>query len=151
MRERRRGYHGGGKQRLHSIIVFIPVLHLKKRRRVLDEHVASVLVSCLCFQRGMNPIVAFTHYGERGGSNSTITRGRKGRFHLRFDESRIASVQQTGMKVIGKTQQSRECATIELHEERITLDFSLPRLFVELADEGTQRETDPWNRIGDDF
>ena len=118
MRERRRGYHGGGKQRLHSIIVFIPVLHLKKRRRVLDEHIASVLVSCLCFQRGMNPIVAFTHYGERGGSNSTITRGRKGRFHLRFDESRIAGVQQTRMKVIGKTQQSRKCATTELDEER---------------------------------
>ena len=82
MRERRRGYHGGGKQRLHSIIVFIPVLQLKKRRRVLDEHVTSVLVSCLCFQRGMNPIVAFTHYGERGGSNRTITRGGKCRFHL---------------------------------------------------------------------
>ena len=121
MRERRRGYHGGGKQRLHSIIVFIPVLHLKKRRRVLDEHVTSVLVSCLCFQRGMNPIVAFTHYGERGGSNSTITRGRKCGFHLRCDESRIAGVQQTGMKVIGKTQQSRKCATSELDEERITM------------------------------
>ena len=118
MRERRRGYHGGGKQRLHSIIVFIPVLHLKERRRVLDEHITSVLVSCLCFQRGMNPIVAFTHYGERGGSNSTITRGRKGGFYLRFDESRIAGVQQTRMKVIGKTQQSRKCATTELDEER---------------------------------
>ena len=82
MRERRRGYHGGGKQRLHSIIVFIPVLQLKERRRVLDEHIASVLVSCLRFQRGMNPIVAFTHYGERGGSNSTITRSRKCGFHL---------------------------------------------------------------------
>mgnify|MGYP004551696287 CR=1 FL=1 len=81
MRERRWGYHGGGKKRLHSIIVFIPVLQLKKRRRVLDEHVTSVLVSCLYFQRGMNPIVAFTHYEERGGSNSTITRGRKGGFH----------------------------------------------------------------------
>ena len=55
------------------------------------------------------------------------------------------------MKVIGKTQQSRKCATIELHEGRTTLDYSLPPLFVELADEGTQRETDPWNRIGDDF
>ena len=151
MRERRRGYHGGGKQRLHSIIVFIPVLHLKKRRRVLDEHIASVLLSCLCFQRGMNPIVAFTHYGERGGSNSTITRGRKGGFHLRFDESRIAGVQQTRMKVIGKTQQSRKCATSELDEERITLSSSLPPLFVELVAEGTQREIDPWNRIGDDF
>ena len=118
MRERRRGYHGGGKQRLHSIIVFIPVLQLKKRRRVLDEHIASVLVSCLCFQRGMNPIVAFTHYGERGGSNSTITRSRKCGFHLCFDESRIAGVQQTRMKVIGKTQQSRKCATTELDEER---------------------------------
>ena len=63
MRERRRGYHGGGKQRLHAIIGFIPVLQLKKRRRVFDEHVASVLVSCLCFQRGANPLVAFTHYG----------------------------------------------------------------------------------------
>ena len=103
MRERRRGYHGGGKQHLHSILVFIPALQLKKRRRVLDEHIASVLVSCLCFQRGANPIIAFTHYGERGGSNSTITRGRKGGFHLRFDESRIAGVQQTGMKVIGQT------------------------------------------------
>ena len=118
MRERRRGYHGGGKQRLHSIIVFIPVLHLKKRRRVLDEHITSVVVSCLCFQRGMNPIVAFTHYGERGGSNSTITRGRKCGFHLCFDESRIAGVQQTRMKVIGKTQQSRQCVMIELDEVR---------------------------------
>ena len=151
MRERRRGYHGGGKQRLHSIIVFIPVLQLKKRRRVLDEYVASVLVFCLCFQRGMNPIVAFTHYGERGGSNSTITRGRKGGFHLRFDESRIAGVQQTRMKVIGKTQQSRKCATTELDEERITLGSSLPCLFVELAGEGRQREIDPWNRIDYDF
>ena len=151
MRERRRGYHGGGKQRLHSIIVFIPVLHLKKRRWVLDEHVTSVLVSCLCFQRGMNPIVAFTHYGERGGSNSTITRGRKCRFHLCFDESRIAGVQQTRMKVIGKTQQSRKCATTELDEERITLRCSLLPLLVELVDEGTQREIDPRNRIGDDF
>ena len=151
MRERREGYHGGGKQRLHSIIVFIPVLHLKKRRRVLDEHITNVLVSCLCFQRGMNPIVAFTHYGERGGSDSTITRSRKGGFRLRFDESRIAGVQQTRMKVIGKTQQSRKGATTELEEERITLGSSLPRLLVELVDEGTQRETDPWNRIGDDF
>ena len=151
MRERRWDYHGGGKQRLHSIIVFIPALHLKKRRRVLDEYVASVLVSCLCFQRGMNPIVAFTHYRERGGSNSTITRGRKCGFHLRFDESRIAGVQQTGMKVIGKTQQNRQCAITELDEERFTLGSSLPRLFVELADEGTQREIDPWNRIGYDF
>ena len=82
MRERRRGYHGGGKQRLHSIIIFIPALHLKKRRRVLDEHTSSVLLSCLCFQRGMNPIVAFTHYEERGGSNRTITRSRKYGFHL---------------------------------------------------------------------
>ena len=151
MRERRRGYHGGGKQRLHSIIVFIPVLHLKKRRRVLDEHVTSVLVFCLCFQRGMNPIVAFTHYGERGGSNSTITRGRKCGFHLRFDESIIAGVQQTRMKVIGKTQQSRKCATTELDEERNAMLLSLPRLLVELADEGRQIEIDPWNRIGDDF
>ena len=151
MRERRRGYHGGGKQRLHAIIVFIPVLHLKKRRRVLDEHIASVLISCLRFQRGMNPIVAFTHYGERGGLNSTITRSRKCRFHLCFDESRIAGVQQTRVKVIGKTQQSRKCATIELHEGRTTLSSSLPRMLVELADEGTQRETDPWNRIGYDF
>ena len=118
MRERRRGYHGGGKQRLHSIIVFIPVLQLKKRRRVLDEYIASVLVSCLCFQRGMNPIVAFTYYRERGGSNSTITRGRKGGFHHRFDESRIAGVQQTRVKVIGKTQQSRQCVMIELDEVR---------------------------------
>ena len=55
------------------------------------------------------------------------------------------------MKVIGKTQQSRKCATTELDEERNTLGSSLPPLFVELADEGTQRETDPWNRIGDDF
>ena len=136
MRERRRGYHGGGKQRLHSIIVFIPALHLKKRRRVLDEHIASVLLSCLCFQRGMNPIVAFTHYGEKGGSNSTITRGRKCGFHLCFDESRIAGVQQTRLKVIGKTQQSRKCATTELHEVRTTLDSSLHPLLVELADEG---------------
>ena len=151
MRERRRGYHGEGKQRLHSIILFIPVLHLKKRRRVLDEHIASVLVSCLCFQRGMNPIVAFTHYGERGGSNSTITRGRKCGFHLRFDESRIAGVQHARMKVIGKTQQSRKCATTELMGERNTLGSSLLLLFVELVAEGTQRETDPWNRIGDDF
>ena len=118
MRERRRGYHGGGKQHLHSIIVFIPALHLKKRRRVLDEHITSVVVSCLCFQRGMNPIVAFTHYGERGESNSTITRGRKCGFHLRCSESRIAGVQQTRMKVIGKTQQSRKCATTKLIEER---------------------------------
>ena len=118
MRERRRGYHGGGKHRLHSIIVFIPILQLKERRWVLDEHITSVLVSCLCFQRGANPIVAFTHYGERGGSNRTITRGRKCGFHLCFDESRIAGVQQTRMKVIGKTQQSRKCATTEFHEER---------------------------------
>ena len=55
------------------------------------------------------------------------------------------------MKVIGKTQQSRKCATTELDEERNTLDYSLPRLFVELVDEGRQRETDPWNRIDDDF
>ena len=151
MRERRRGYHGGGKQRLHSIIVFIPVLQLKKCRRVLDEHVASVLLSCLCFQRGMNPIIAFTHYGERGGSNRTITRGRKCGFHLCFDEPRIAGVQQTGMKVIGKTQQSRKCATTELDEERNAMDSSLPPLPVELVDEGRQREIDPWNRIGDDF
>ena len=118
MRERKQGYHGGGKQRLHLIIVFIPALQLKKRRRVLDEHIASVLVSCLRFQRGANPIVAFTHYGERGGSNSTITRGRKGRFHLRCNESGIAGVQQTRVKVIGKTQQSKKCATIELDNER---------------------------------
>ena len=55
------------------------------------------------------------------------------------------------MKVIGKTQQSRKCATTELEEEGITLGSSLPPLFVELADEGTQREIDPWNRIGYDF
>ena len=55
------------------------------------------------------------------------------------------------MKEIGKTQQSRKCATTELHEERNTLGSSLPRLFVELVDEGTQREIDPWNRIDDDF
>ena len=55
------------------------------------------------------------------------------------------------MKVIGKTQQSRKGATTELHEERITLDSSLPRLLVELADEGRQREIDPWNRIDYDF
>ena len=55
------------------------------------------------------------------------------------------------MKVIGKTQQSRKCATPELDEEKVTLGSSLPRLLVELADEGTQREIDPWNRIGDDF
>ena len=55
------------------------------------------------------------------------------------------------MKVIGKTQQSRKCAITELDEERITLGFSLPRLLVELVDEGTQREIDPWNRIGYDF
>ena len=143
MRERRRGYHGGGKQRLHSIIVFIPVLQLKKRRRVLDEHITSVLVSCLCFQRGMNPIVAFTHYGERGGSNRTITRSRKCEFHLCCGESTIAGVQQTRLKVIGKTQQSKKCATSELDEERITMLLSLPRLFVELVAEGTQREIDP--------
>ena len=118
MRERRRGYHGGGKQRLHSITVFIPALQLKKRRRVLDEHIASIVLSCLYFQRGTNPIVAFTHYGERGGSNRTITRGRKCGFHLCFDESRIAGVQQTRMKVIGKTQQSSKCTTTELNEER---------------------------------
>ena len=55
------------------------------------------------------------------------------------------------MKVIGKTQQSRKCATTELGEERNAMDSSLPPLPVELVDEGTQRETDPWNRIGDDF
>ena len=55
------------------------------------------------------------------------------------------------MKVIGKTQQSRKCATTELDEERITLGFSLLPLFVELVGEGTQREIDPWNRIGYDF
>ena len=55
------------------------------------------------------------------------------------------------MKVIGKTQQSRKCATIELDEERTTWSSSLPRLFAELVDEGTQRETDPWNRIDIDF
>ena len=55
------------------------------------------------------------------------------------------------MKVIGKTQQSRKCATTELGEERNALGSSLPRLLVELVDEGTQRETDPWNRIGYDF
>ena len=55
------------------------------------------------------------------------------------------------MKVIGKTQQSRQCTTNELREERITLGSSLSPLLVELADEGTQREIDPWNRIGDDF
>ena len=55
------------------------------------------------------------------------------------------------MKVIGKTQQSRKCATIELHEVRTTLDSSLHPLLVELVDEGTQREIDPWNRIGYDF
>ena len=55
------------------------------------------------------------------------------------------------MKVIGKTQQSRKCTTIELDEERNTLGYSLPRLLVELVDEGTQREIDPWNRIGYDF
>ena len=55
------------------------------------------------------------------------------------------------MKVIGKTQQSKKCATTELNEERITLSSSLRPLFVELADEGTQKEIDPWNRIGDDF
>ena len=55
------------------------------------------------------------------------------------------------MKVIGKTQQNRQCAITELEEERFTLGSSLPRLFVELADEGTQREINPWNRIGDDF
>ena len=55
------------------------------------------------------------------------------------------------MKVIGKTQQSRKCATTELDEERNAMLLSLPRLFVELVDEGRQRETDPWNRIGYDF
>ena len=55
------------------------------------------------------------------------------------------------MKVIGKTQQSRKCTTTELDEERNTLSSSLLRLLVELVDEGTQREIDPWNRIGDDF
>ena len=55
------------------------------------------------------------------------------------------------MKEIGKTQQSRKCTTSELKEERNTLDSSLPPLLVELADEGMQREIDPWNRIGDDF
>ena len=55
------------------------------------------------------------------------------------------------MKVIGKTQQSRKCATIELEEERITLGSSPFRMFVELVDEGTQTEINPWNRIGDDF
>ena len=117
----------------------------------MDEHIASVLVSCLCFQRGMNPIVAFTHYGARGGSNSTITRSRKCGFHLCFDESRIAGVQQTRMKVIGKTQQNRKCATTELDEEKTTLGSSLPPLVVELVAEGTQREIDPWNRIDYDF
>ena len=55
------------------------------------------------------------------------------------------------MKVIGKTQQSRKCATTELDEERNAMQLSLHPLLVELADEGTQREIDPWNRIGDDF
>ena len=55
------------------------------------------------------------------------------------------------MKVIGKTQQSRKCAPSELDEERFTLNSFLPPLLVELVDEGTQREIDPWNRIGDDF
>ena len=55
------------------------------------------------------------------------------------------------MKVIGKTQQSRKCTTIELDEERITLSSSLPPLLVELVAEGRQIEIDPWNRIGDDF
>ena len=55
------------------------------------------------------------------------------------------------MKVIGKTQQNRKCATTELDEEKTTLGSSLPPLFVELVAEGTQREIDPWNRIGDDF
>ena len=55
------------------------------------------------------------------------------------------------MKVIGKTQQSRKYATTELDEERETLGLALPSLLVELVDEGTQREIDPWNRIGDDF
>ena len=55
------------------------------------------------------------------------------------------------MKVIGKTQQNRKCAATELGEEKITLGSSLPRLLVELVDEGRQIETDPWNRIGDDF
>ena len=51
------------------------------------------------------------------------------------------------MKEIGKTQQSRKCATTELDEEKTTLGSSLPCLFVELVDEGRQREIDPWNRI----
>ena len=55
------------------------------------------------------------------------------------------------MKVIGKTQQSRKCATTELMGERNTFGYSLLPLLVELVDEGTQRETDPWNRIGYDF
>ena len=55
------------------------------------------------------------------------------------------------MKVIGKTQQSRKCATTELHEVITTLDSSLLPLFVEFVGEGTQREIDPWNRIGYDF
>ena len=55
------------------------------------------------------------------------------------------------MKVLGKTQQSRKSATTELEEERNTLDSSLSCLPVELVDEGTQREIDPWNRIGYDF
>ena len=55
------------------------------------------------------------------------------------------------MKVIGKTQQNRKCATTELDEERNAMLLSLPRLLVELVAEGTQREIDPWNRIGDDF
>ena len=55
------------------------------------------------------------------------------------------------MKVIGKTQQSRKCATTELDEERITLGSSLLCMFVEFVAEGTQRETDPWNRIDYDF
>ena len=55
------------------------------------------------------------------------------------------------MKVIGKTQQSRKCATTELDEERNAMLLSLPRLLVELADEGRQIEIDPWNRIDCDF
>ena len=55
------------------------------------------------------------------------------------------------MKVIGKTQQSRKCATTELMGERNTLGDSLLPLLVELADEGKQREIDPWNRIDIDF
>ena len=74
MENGRSSYDGGREERLHAIILFIPVFHLEKRGWVLDEHITGILLSRLQFKSGVNPVVAFTHYGEYEESTLTIAR-----------------------------------------------------------------------------